>query len=347
VAPRTMWPPSRSILPARDGRARYLFRMEDVLPRPHLAPAPRGRSRPALHAGLFLLTAATTLWAGFLLSPAAEGAPTLDRIVAGGLPFSASLLGILFCHEMGHFVLARRHGVDVTLPYFIPSPIGIGTFGAVIRIRSAMPSRSAAFDIGAAGPLAGFAVALPLLIWGLAHSEVRALAAAAHGGAYGSPFELVRALLAGRPLEAAGSDGPMVMGDSLLTWLVARVVVGPLPPGHDVFLHPVAFAAWLGMLVTALNLIPAGQLDGGHVLYALLGRARAEAASRLVSRALLLAGLFLSWSWMVWWLLTRLVVGVRHPPALVEEPLGSGRRLLAFATLGLLALVFVPVPVSF
>ena len=322
--------------------------MEDVLPRPRLAPAPRGRSRPALHAALFLLTVATTLWAGFLLSPAAEGAPTLARVVAGGLPFAASLLGILFCHEMGHFVLARRHGVDVTLPYFIPSPIGIGTFGAVIRIRSAMPSRRATFDIGAAGPLAGFAVAVPLLLWGIAHSEVRPVAEAVHHAAYGSPFELLRALLAGRPIAPEGGEGPMIMGDSLLTWFAARAVIGPLPPGQDVYLHPVAFAAWLGLLVTALNLIPVGQLDGGHVLYALLGRSRAEVGSRLASRALLACGVFLSWNWLVWWGLTRLLVGVRHPPALEEaEPLGSGRRFLALATLGILALVFVPVPVSF
>ncbi len=320
--------------------------MEEVLPRPSVVPR-RGHSL-AFHLFLFLLTAATTLWAGFLLSPGAESTPTLATVLRGGFPFAGSLLAILFCHEMGHFLLARSHRVDATLPYFIPSPFGIGTFGAVIRIRSVMPSRRAALDIGAAGPLAGFAVALPLLLWGLAHSEVHSLAAeAVRHPPLASPFDLVRALLAGRPLEVSGDGGPMVMGDSLLTWLAARAVFGPLPPGHDVFLHPVAFAAWFGLFVTALNLIPIGQLDGGHVLYALLGRRLGEKGSRVAAQALLACGIFLSWSWLIWWALARFLVGVRHPPALEEAPLGPGRGLAAIATLALLAMVFVPMPVSF
>jgi membrane-associated protease RseP (regulator of RpoE activity) len=314
--------------------------MDEVLP----GPAARPRQRvPAVNVALFLLTVATTIWAGFLFSPLAGGAATLANVVRGGLPFASSLVSILFCHEMGHYVLARRHGVDSTLPYFIPAPFGFGTFGAVIRLRSVMPSRRATLLIGAAGPLAGFAVALPLLLWGVAHSEVRAVGEIAARSSWASPFEAVRSILAGR--HGAAPAAPfMTLGDSLLTWLAARWMVGPLPAGHDVVLHPVALAAWIGLLITALNLVPVGQLDGGHVLYALLGRRRAEQGSRIASGALLAAGLFLSWNWLVWWALTRFVVGFRHPPALVEEPLEPWARALGTVTLVLFGLTFVPVP---
>jgi membrane-associated protease RseP (regulator of RpoE activity) len=143
-----------------------------------------------------------------------------------------------------------------------------------------------------------------------------------------------------------GDPGPQLLGDSLLTLAASRLVHGELPPGTDLFLHPVALAAWLGLLVTTLNLVPLGQLDGGHVLYALAGRRLAHLASRLVSLGLLAAGLFLSWNWLIWWGLTR-VIGLGHPPALSEEPLDRPRAALAVLSLVLFALTFVPVPVSF
>jgi membrane-associated protease RseP (regulator of RpoE activity) len=310
--------------------------MEEVLARP------RGRF-PALNVALFLLTVATTIWAGFGLSPLARDAHTLRNVIEGGLPFAATLVGILFTHEMGHYVLARRHRVDSTLPYFIPFPGGVGTFGAVIRIRSMMPSRKATLDIGAAGPFAGFVLAVPLLLVGLSLSEVKAVGLPPASDRIESGLDLLRILVSG---VQAGGD-VQILGDSALTWLAQRAMFGALPPGHEIFLHPVAFAAWLGLFVTALNLVPMGQLDGGHVLYALFGRRGAERASRLVSTALLLCGVFVSFSWFVWWAVTRLVVGVRHPPAMVEEPLGRRRRALAVLALVLFALTFVPVPVSF
>lgn len=315
--------------------------MDDVLVRPR----PRG-GFPALHVALFLATVATTLWAGFELSPLAARAPTVPNVIRGGLPFAASLVAILFSHEMGHYLVARRHGVLATLPYFIPVPFGAGTLGAVIRMRSAIPSRRATLDIAAAGPLAGLAVALPLLLWGLAHSEVKEVAHASAAAALASPLALVRALWEGQPL-LAGTDGTQFFGDSVLTLAARFAVHGQLAPGTDVVLHPVAFAAWLGLLVTALNLVPLGQLDGGHVLYALAGRRGALVGSRIVSAGLFAAGLLLSWNWLVWWLLTRLLIGVRHPPALVEEPLDPARRAVAVLSLVLFALTFVPVPVSF
>ncbi len=306
----------------------------------------RPRRFPALHVALFLATVATTLWAGYQLSPLAGRAPTLPNVVRGGLPFAASLVAILFSHEMGHYLVARRHGVFATLPYFIPVPFGAGTLGAVIRMRSAIPSRRAALDIAAAGPIAGLVVAFPLLVWGLAHSQVYEVAASPVGSSLVSPYAMVRALLEGRSLFL-GEPGTQFFGDSLLTVAAARLVHGTLPAGVDVALHPVAFAAWLGLLVTTLNLIPLGQLDGGHVLYALLGRRFAHAGSRVASAGLLAAGFFLSWNWLIWWAITRFAIGLKHPPALSEEPLDPARAAVALLSLVLFALTFVPVPVSF
>ena len=152
-----------------------------------------------------------------------------------------------------------------------------------------------------------------------------------------------RTWITGRPLVGSGLQH---YGDSLVTWGVQRLVLGRLPPGADVLLHPVAFAAWIGLFVTTLNLIPIGQLDGGHVTYALLGRHRARAFSRLVAAGLLLAGLFLSWNWLLWWAVTRFFVGYGHPPATEEEPLSRGRAVAAVLALLLFAATFIPIPVS-
>jgi membrane-associated protease RseP (regulator of RpoE activity) len=138
----------------------------------------------------------------------------------------------------------------------------------------------------------------------------------------------------------------MVFGDSLVFRAAERLLLGPLPVGSDVFIHPVALAAWVGLLVTTLNLIPIGQLDGGHVAYALLGGRKARALGRLAAALLLISGFVFSWSWIVWWALSRYVVGLGHPPALDEEPLGPNRKLIAYLCLAVLALTFVPVPVS-
>jgi membrane-associated protease RseP (regulator of RpoE activity) len=319
-----------------------------------LARAPAfARRFPYLNVALFLATVVTTLVAGAqqtaLQVPSLGGASWLARALAeagavavAGLPFAASLIGILLSHEMGHYLLARAYGVDSTLPFFIPVPVGlVGTFGAVIRIRSAMPTRRAVLDIGAAGPFAGFVVAVPLYAWGIAHSEVRALGDAAFDRPAASLLGVLRDWMAG---ASHPSFGIIHFGDSLVTLVLKKLFLGPLPPGSDVFEHPVAVAAWVGLLVTTLNLIPLGQLDGGHVTYALLGRARARAFSRLVSYALLASGLFLSWTWLVWWALTRFVVGYDHPPAMLEEPLSPGRRVMALLAMVVFALTFIPVP---
>ena len=301
---------------------------------------------PWLHLGLFLATVVTTVtFGGF--SHVGGDPDSWRTLVLGGLPFAAALISILLCHEMGHYLMARAYGVDSSLPFFIPVPFGVGTFGAVIRIRSEMPSRRAVFDIGAAGPFAGFAVALPLYAWGMAHSPVVLLGDLAFERSNaGSPLAIARALLAGEELRF-GEGLLQSYGDSLVTWAVQQAVLGDLAANAEVLLHPVGFAAWIGLFITTLNLIPFGQLDGGHVTYALLGERRALSASRLVSWGLLAAGLLVSWNWLLWWALTRFFVGPRHPPALEEAPLDPGRRALALAALALFVLTFIPVPVGF
>ena len=305
----------------------------------------------SLHLVLFGLTVVTTLAVGASMSPAAlqkarSGIELgLTDLVRAGLPYCAALLSILLVHELAHFVAARRHRVDATLPYFLPVPFEpIGTLGAFIRIRSPIPSRRAVLDIGAAGPVAGFVVALPLLFWGFATSEVKPVPPLSSTQLH-SPLVMLVRLIEGRPVQPF-VEGPMVMGDSAITWLAARVTHGALPAHHDLHVNPVAYAAWLGMFVTALNLLPIGQLDGGHVLHGLFGR-RADRISRLLSHALLALGLFASWTWLAWWVLIRFVLGTRHPPLASQEPLDSPRRALGVAALVILALTFVPVPFRF
>ena len=302
--------------------------------------APRRRRLPWWNGVLFLATIGTTVlsgagFAGF----SGDGIPGL---VLAGLSYSTAILAILLAHEMGHYLQARAWRVDSTLPYFIPMPTSFGTLGALIRLRAPIPSRDAVLDIGAGGPIAGALVAVPLYAWGLAHSEVRAVGEMAVANT-GSLWSIAQALLRGETLSWGGDT--MVFGDSLLTSGLQRLVVGPLAPGYDVFVHPVALAAWLGLFVTTLNLIPIGQLDGGHVTYAWLGERGALRLSRLVSWALFAAGIFISLNWLVWWLLTRLVIGLRHPPAIVDEPITPGRRAVAVASMLLFLLTFVAVPI--
>ena len=253
--------------------------------------------------------------------------------MAVGLPFALAFIGILLGHEMGHYLAARRHRVSVSLPYFIPFPpyfAFVGTLGAFIRLRGPILRRSVLFDIGVAGPLASFLLSLPLLFIGLGLSSS---VPAGDAGLY--PF-LVH--FAGEPIR---------IGSNAIVQAAAALSVPGFEPGSAVVLHPLAFAGWLGIFVTALNLIPLGQLDGGHILYAAAGTAQ-----RTLGRVFVLVLAVLGLVWWGWWLWAGIVLvlgrgRVAHPPVLVEEiPLGGGRRILGWTALALFVLSFSPAPLE-
>ncbi len=289
----------------------------------------RPRHRYWLHALLLLLTllSTTVVGAGFAHSFAAgrifdfdlglEGYKLMWRNPAyllDGLPFSVTLLVILLTHEMGHYLAARYYLVDATLPFFIPVPNLIGTFGAFIRIRSAILSRRILFDIGIGGPLAGFAMLILPLIAGVSMSHV-------------SP--------------GVGARGELVFGTPLILRFFERAILHTGP--ENVYLHPVARAAWVGLLATALNLLPIGQLDGGHILYAFLGE-----WTRVLSRAfigvLVLMGFFFAWSWFFWAAIL-FFFGLRHPVIVDPTPLSPKRRWMGLVALIILILSFTPTPI--
>jgi len=295
-------------------------------------------SRPWINVLLFLVTLLSVMLAGAV--PQAGG--NILSVLLSGFPFAAALLTILLAHEMAHYFVARRYGSPVSLPYFVPMPLSIlGTMGAVIFQRAPMRNRKALFDIGIAGPLGGLIVAIPLLFLGLLFTRV------------GRPSDFLP------PEQLAG--GVYQEGNSLLYMLAKYIVFGRILPdrmtGEDVWLSlpaspggPIVFAAWTGLLVTALNLLPIGQLDGGHVAYALLGR-RAWQLAYVAIGLLGVLGLYL-WAtgnpaWPTWiiWAGLGLFFGPRHPPPLNDiSRVGPGRTLLGILLVIIWVLTFVPVP---
>jgi membrane-associated protease RseP (regulator of RpoE activity) len=249
------------------------------------------------------------------------------QLLLSGLPYALTLLGILGVHEMGHYVMARVHKAAVTLPFFIPMPIGLGTMGAVIRLKSPIKNRKQLFDIGVAGPLAGLAIAIPLLIVGLAMS----------------PVEFV-----GKPIPG-GQEG-----NSILYFLLKLIIKGRVLPGggYDVIINTIAFPAWFGLIVTMINLLPIGQLDGGHVIYSIFGRKQWRVASIAIF-GLIGLGAYLAFTtgeivnvWLLWALLAQ-VFGLRHPPPLDDiTPLDRRRKLIGYATIVIFILIFTPIPFS-
>ena len=235
-----------------------------------------------------------------------------------GLPFSIPLILILLAHELGHYLACRAYRLPATLPYFLPVPFGLGTFGAFIKIQVPIRAKHQLFDVGVAGPLAGFVVLLPVLAYGLANSE---------------------------PIPLPEVEEPEIfLGFNLLLYLGMELFHGGGTAGWGLSLHPAGVAAWVGMLATALNLLPLGQLDGGHILYAVAGRWQRRLAWPLL--LLLVAAGFL---WPVWWLwcLFVFLMGLKHPPVRDEAvPLSLGRQVLALVALGILVLCFMPQPVG-
>jgi len=289
-----------------------------------------GHAKTWLNAVLFGLTVLTTWFAGLIFASsflAASGGPgpgLLDpRVVGTGFLYALALLVILVGHELGHYLTCRRYGVPATYPYFLPGPPFLGTFGAFIRIKAPVRFKRQIFDVGANGPLTGFALAVPALVIGLAFSKVGTFAA---------------------------TPDTITFGEPLLFKLLAGLFFGRLPEGSSIILHPVGFAGWVGLLVTALNLIPIGQLDGGHVAYALLGR-RARLLSRVMIVFLVVMGVFFHLTWLI---LAAIILvfelksrmRLSHPPVLDEDaPLGRKRTALAVVLALIFVLSFVPDPV--
>jgi membrane-associated protease RseP (regulator of RpoE activity) len=293
-------------------------------------PAVRPPGRPWRHILLFALTVLTTTLVGanhFASFYMDFGNQPLDLSGVGlflnGLWYSASILAILGAHEFGHYYACRYYRVDASLPYFLPAPLPLtGTLGAFIRIRQMIPTKRELFDIGIAGPIAGFVVAVPVLLVGMSLSRLTPL-----------------------PPDTSGF---VELGEPLLFKGVAWLFWGTPPEGYSINMHPMAFAAWFGLLATALNLFPIGQLDGGHISYAVLGR-----RSTLVTLATVIAlvGLtFVSSSWLIWTVLTvvmLVVFGPRHPKTFDEHvPLDRGRKLLALFALLMFILCFTPAPIE-
>ena len=300
---------------------------------PYYLPPPRRRDRVWVHVLLLVLTVVTTTLVGashFFGFSAGFNAEAVvlpnfrdPRFYLAGFWYSATILAILGCHEMGHYIACRFYRVEASLPFFLPAPLPLtGTLGAFIKIRARIPSRVALFDIGLSGPIAGFIVALPALFIGLGLSTIERV-----------------------PEDFSGVE----LGEPLLFRAAAWLIWGEIGDGMSINMHPMGFAAWFGLLATALNLFPIGQLDGGHVAYAVLGR-----RSTLVTLVMILVAVALtalvSTSWLVWTILMVVMIffiGPHHPPTLDDEvPLGSARLVLAVIGLIMLIVCFTPAPIE-
>ncbi len=266
--------------------------------------------RPRLNMVLFILTCLSTFFIGY----------SFDDSIVSGLWYAGGIISILLAHEMGHYLMCVYYRIPATLPFFIPFPSPpFGTMGAVIRMDGRMPNRRVLFDIGVAGPLAGLVFTIPAIYFGLKMSTV---------------------------VQITGNNNIFTLGDSLLFKWLGYLTVGELAAGYDTLLHPLAYAGWAGLFVTALNLLPIGQLDGGHILYALLG----ERGRQIYSVTMALFALLGIVKFSGWRLLIVLLLwfGYRHPPTLEnEEPLDAKRRVLAYFTFLIFVLSFTPVPFQF
>ncbi len=274
-----------------------------------------------LHLGLFLATIFTTLFAGAIM---AGGLPWVNPTdILKGVPFSLTLMLILGTHEFGHYYYAQKHNVEATLPYFIPAPpfiFLIGTFGAFIKIKSPIYRKDALLQIGAAGPIAGFLVAIPALFLGLSLSTV---------------------------VEQSNMAGAMLLGDSLIMKTMTLLLFPHLGASQDIMLHPIAFAGWIGLLVTMLNLLPIGQLDGGHIAFAMLGD-KQHYLGRITLFALIPLSYF-SLNWLVWGILILVLMrSAKHPPIQdIHAPLSKKNKIVGFACLVIFILCFIPAPFRF
>ena len=282
---------------------------------------------PWVNVALFGLTCVSTMIVGTALMEAYTNSfgdvlPFLGEILHSpslllkGLPFSLAIMTILLAHEMGHYLTCRYYGIDATLPYFIPAPTIVGTMGAFIKIKSPIQHRAALLEVGIAGPIAGFVLAVPALIIALAKSGF---------------------------IAAQPSGSGIEIGEPLI-FKAVELVMGKVPPaGMSVNLHPIGFAAWFGFFATALNLLPVGQLDGGHVSYALFGGIH-KRISQAFLFTLIPLGLFYWQGWLLWTTVL-LFIGLRHPMTLDDSvPLRPRHTILGWIALTMFVLCFTPMP---
>ncbi len=283
---------------------------------------PPRNNKGYLHLVLFLLTVLTTTFVGAFMWSSNYGGDTAGFAwFLRGIPFSATLLSILGVHEFAHYFTAKYWGIQVTLPYFIPAPIPpLGTFGAIIKMKSSIPSRRALIDVGASGPMAGFVFAVAASCIGLKLSRIV-------------------------PMESLDEHIGYILGEPLLFKFLGFLILGPVGDNFYVELHPVAFAGWIGFFVTALNLIPVGQLDGGHILFALSPRTH-ELVRRIRLPILILLGLTFWNGWYVWAVFS-LFFGRSHPyPDRMDTSVGKGRTVIAVITILIFLLCITLTPIK-
>ncbi len=285
---------------------------------------PQRLTRPGLALGLLLVTLFTTTAAGaYLAGVTDDQLQEAPGLILQGVPYALSLMVILGCHEMGHYLMARRYRMKATLPYFIPVPFFLGTFGAFIQLKSPVPNRRALFDVGIAGPLAGLVVALPLLLWGLGHSEVVPIP------------ESGSSLLSFEALDPTAS---------VMLTLLAKLMLGSaIGIDQAIHLHPVAIAGCLGLVVTALNLMPVGQLDGGHIVHAMYGQRMGQAVGQIARLLVLLLALI--HSELLLWAILLFFIPAADDPALNDvSELDDRRDMLGLLALTLLVMIVLPSP---
>jgi len=291
------------------------------------------KNRLWLNVLLFIVTIFSTFFVGFSWSINYRFAESLTQdvefslgphvfldpqIIGLSLIYAVALIGILLGHELGHYLACRYYKIDATLPFFIPAPTIIGTMGAFIKIRSPITQKRQLFDIGVAGPLVGYILSVPALIYGLSLSKA---------------------------VTAVPDEGSIIFGEPLLLKIIGSYFFRGVPSDFDIILHPVAFAGWVGILVTALNLFPIGQLDGGHIFYAMIGKKSVRYA-RLILVIFVVMGVFFWVGWFVWAVLIS-VLGVKHPRIIDEYvPLSPLRKIIGLAVILIFVLSFIPDPVK-
>ena len=303
-----------------------------------------------LHILLFLLTFFTTTVAGYEWVRGSSNQTEFSELVYG-IPYSLSILFVLGSHEFGHFFAAKFHKVRATLPYFIPFPsimgfLNFGTLGAVIKIKSPIPSKKALFDIGVAGPIAGFIASTILIIYGFTHLPGK---------------EFLLQIHPDYDLPTYGKNGlALIFGDSLLFSFLREVFTSSkdfIPPMSEIYHYPYLCVGWFGFFVTAMNLIPVGQLDGGHIVYALFGEKKQYAISSVAMIFLILFGVLgiiltylemplnIGWSgWLFWAVILFFVIKIKHPPIYDDTALDGNRKVIGYLAIAIFILCFIPAP---